>query len=499
MVSEANRGVPTPPIAFRGGSAISAHLDSRTVCPSDSLIASLEAADIEIIRAEQELAEGSRDWWPLAMAWALNDEVTQLGAVIARVDDVEQVSELLRRCNDEGVPVTVIGGRSSVTGATVPVFGGVLLDMTPMAGIRNLDSTDQTLDVLGGTFGDVLEDDLAARGFTLGHWPQSIALSTVGGWLACRGAGQLSNRYGKIEDMVLGLEVVLADGSIIETGGHARAAVGPNLTQLFVGSEGTLGVITSAKFRLHKTPSATAKGCWGFSSFVEANEAVRRIMQRGANTAVLRVNDATESERGYGTGDMHLLLAYDEGDELLVEASMDVVAQECTSAADMGDEIVDKWLEHRNDVAGLEALTQRQYVVDTMEVTVPWSAVGRAYKEVRAALTSVDGIRIATAHQSHAYTDGACLYFTFAGKPEPEDIERTYNAAWDAGTRAALGVGASLSHHHGVGLNRGRFMAEALGSGFNLLQRTKDSLDPNGILNPGKLGLRSPFGEVPFP
>ncbi|MFV1989370.1 MAG: FAD-binding oxidoreductase, partial [Acidimicrobiales bacterium] len=326
-----------------------------------------------------------------------------------------------------------------------------------------------------------------------------IALSTVGGWLACRGAGQLSNRYGKIEDMVLGLEVVLASGQVVATGGYARSATGPDLNQLFVGSEGTFGIITSAELHIHRTPAHRTKSAWGFDSFAAANEAVRRIIQRGARTAVLRVNDKDESARTYDTGDLHLLIAMDEGDPEIVDAAMRVVEQECADAEDLGEGLVNQWLEHRNDVAGLEALTQRHYVVDTMEVSVPWSAVGRAYDEVRAALLNVDGIDIATAHQSHAYSDSACLYFTFAGKPDAARIQETYIAAWDAGTRAALAVGASLSHHHGVGLNRGRFMAEALGEGFEVLQTLKQALDPNGILNPGKLGLGHGFGEVPFP
>ncbi|MFV1989369.1 MAG: FAD-binding oxidoreductase, partial [Acidimicrobiales bacterium] len=167
----ARRGEPTPPIAFAGKATVGAHFQTNRVHPSDALTAALERAGIEV--SATNTAEASRDWWPLAMAWALNDEVAQLGALTAKVSHVDQVSELLRRCNDEQVPVTAIGGRSSVTGAAVPVFGGILLDMTELAGIRSVDDRDLSLDVLAGTFGDVLEDDLAARGYTLGHWPQS--------------------------------------------------------------------------------------------------------------------------------------------------------------------------------------------------------------------------------------------------------------------------------------------------------------------------------------
>jgi alkyldihydroxyacetonephosphate synthase len=106
----------------------------------------------------------------------------------------------------------------------------------------------------------------------------------------------------------------------------------------------------------------------------------------------------------------------------------------------------------------------------------------------------VEGTLSASAHQSHSYTDGACLYFTFAAKTEPDDRDRYYREAWDAGTRAVLAAGGALSHHHGVGVNRSRFVAEALGPAFDVLVAVKQALDPYGILNPGKLGLPSPFG-----
>src|SRR4029079_16622400 len=138
-----------------------------------------------------------------------------------------------------------------------PVFGGVLLDLTALKGIVSVDTTSMLVDVRAGTFGDVFEDALRDQyGVTCGHWPQSMALSTVGGWVACRGAGQMSTRYGKIEDIVEGLDVVLADGTLITTGGAPRAAVGPDLNQVFLGSEGTLGVVVGARLRAHRLPAA---------------------------------------------------------------------------------------------------------------------------------------------------------------------------------------------------------------------------------------------------
>ena len=138
-------------------------------------------------------------------------------------------------------------------------------------------------------------------------------------------------------------------------------------------------------------------------------------------------------------------------------------------------------------------------MVDTLEIAAPWSALDTLFTEVRSAMMAVHHARAATCHLSHSYRDGACLYFTFAATPPHEEIESTYVALWDAGQRAVLANGGNLSHHHGVGLNRSRFVAEALGAAHGTLIAIKSVLDPNGIMNPGKLGFPSPFGDVAWP
>lgn len=470
----------------------------------DPVVDRLRQTGAEVITDAAVRAEASRDWWPGAMIWATEGLVPGLAGLVVRPSDTEQVSAVLRLCNAARVPLTAAGGRSGVCGGSVPAFGGVILDMTSMAGINGIDEVSHVVDVAPGTFGDHLETELRDQGYTLGHWPQSVALSTVGGWLACRGAGQLSNRYGKVEDMVIGLDVALADGTVVSTGGSSRAAVGPDLNQLFVGSEGTLGVICGARLRLHPAPSHERWAAYGFGGvdgFARANDVCRRVVQRGLAPAVMRVYDAIEADRSYQTGDLAVLLVMDQGDPVVVDAAMAIVESECDDPASdadwLDDALVGRWLEHRNDVSALEALISKGYVVDTMEITAPWSRLADIYSSAVGALQAVPGALAASAHQSHAYPTGACLYFTFAGKPEAlADRDTMYQGFWDAGQRAVLAAGGALSHHHGVGLNRSRFMADALGGGLAVLQQVKDTLDPNGILNPGKLGLASPFGSV---
>ena len=488
---------PTAPIELTGtGSRFTGAVHQ----PDDELIARLN--DIcETITSEPETAEASRDWWPLAMHWSLGGSVGQRAGALCRPTTAEQVAAVLVACSTSGVPVTPAAGRSGVSGSSVPVFGGVVLDLTAMQGIIDIDAVSGVVEVLAGTFGPDLETELRQRcAMTVGHFPQSFDIATVGGWVACRGAGQYSTRYGKIEEMVVGLEVVLADGTVVQTGHGPAAAMGPDLTHLFLGSEGTLGVITRVWLRTHPVPTHERRAAYTFPDFESGIEACRLILRRGATPAVLRLYDEVETQRSHdGDGTHCVLLVLDEGDIGLVEATFGVVEDECAAATPASNELVDAWLEHRNDTDALQALTRKGFVVDTMEIAAPWSRLATIFAAAREALMSMPHARTASCHLSHSYLDGACLYFTFAATPPSDEIESTYVAMWDAGQRAVLAAGGNLSHHHGIGLNRARFMAESMGASLGVLQSVKDALDPSGILNPGKLGLSSPFGEVGWP
>lgn len=516
MAMDTRRGEPTPPIPFGPApgpvppaGTRGRHLGGVDVEVPAAVMARLAAA-CPLDSDDAALDEAGRDWWPLALGWAVAGELPSRPEVIARPSSAAQVADVLRICNDAVIPVTPAAGRSGVCGASIPVHGGVTLDLTAMAGIVDVDDVSLLVRVAPGTFGDVFEDELrSAHRLTLGHWPQSMQLSTVGGWLACRSAGQYSTRYGKIEDMVAGLDVVLADGTSLTTGGRApRSAVGPDLTQLFVGSEGTLGVITGATLRVHPVPRGEQRSAWGFASFADGLDACRRILRRGATPAVLRLYDSVETARTFKV-DTNALIVLDEGDPGGVEATMAVVGAECAAAPGvvrLEGRLVDHWLEHRNDVSALPALVSRGIVLDTVEVAARWSVLPHLYEEAVGALHELDGMLAASAHQSHAYPDGACLYFTWAirlpdgavvGGPE---ADAAYRRAWDAVTSVTLRQGGTLSHHHGVGLNRSRYVEEALGTGATaVLRAVKASLDPAGILNPAKLGLGSPWGAAPWP
>ena len=481
----------TPPIELISNEGVGDHFGHRApVLDAEHIerIASMCPSETRV----DHVAEASRDWWPLTMHWALQGRVPKIAAIVCRPTSVEQISLLLSYCNSHAIPVTAAGGRSGVCGASIPLHGGVILDTTSLRGVVSVDDRSLIVEVLPGTFGPDLEEHLRPLGLTVGHFPQSFDIATVGGWVACRGAGQYSTRYGKIEDMVHALEVVMADGTVVRTGGAPAGAVGPDLTQLILGSEGTLGIVTRVWLRAHPLPEVERRAAYSFANLSDGFEACRRAIRNGANPAVLRLYDGAESKRSHGgDGTEAVVLVLDEGTEAVVDAAMSVTHDACMSmgARVLDTDLVEKWMHHRNDTSGLQALTRKGYVVDTMEVAANWALLDDVVEQVESAMLAVPHARAATCHLSHSYIEGACVYFTFAANPPAEEFEATYRALWAAGQSAALAAGANLSHHHGVGYSRAPFMRQAIGNGLDVLASVKRALDPKGILNPGKLGL----------
>jgi alkyldihydroxyacetonephosphate synthase len=459
--------------------------------PDDALAEELRSRGVEVDTSSRARADHGRDWWPPTIASVHAGRVERWPGVVARPTTTDQVREVIVRARARGVAVTAQGGRSSVLGGAGAPTGAVALDLTGLNRVLEVDDVSGLVRVEAGCFGPELEAATRARGFTVGHRPQSFDLSTVGGWIACRGAGQYSNRYGTVHEMVRALTVVLASGDVLELGGRApHRAVGPDLLQLFVGSEGTIGVITEATLVLRRLAEHEERAAYLFDSFAAGLDACRRILQRGARPAVLRLYDETESHRLFEV-DGCALIVLDEGDAALCAPTMGVVRDECTDAKGAGAALVARWLAHRNDVGSLAPLWEGGICVDTLEVAGAWAGLENMRERVLGALRSLPDTLVATVHQSHAYLDGACLYFTFAGRPA-RDAAAYYRTAWDVATREVLDAGGALSHHHGVGRNRARFVTEALGASAGLLRALKAALDPDDLMNPGVLGLGGP-------
>ncbi|HEX2028213.1 MAG TPA: FAD-binding oxidoreductase [Nitriliruptorales bacterium] len=444
------------------------------------------------------------DFWPrLIMAVRRGDDLPLPAAVVSPADRDEVVA-VLRWCHDRHVPVVPFGAGTGVCGGAAPHPHGITLDLKRMNAVVALDEVSGTVTVQPGIVGQALEDHLRHRGWTLGHFPSSNHCSTLGGLLAVRSAGQASSSYGKLEDMVVGLEAVLADGTLVNAKAVPSSAAGPDLKRLFLGGEGTTGVITEATLRIHPAPEATRYRGVLFPDVVTGMDAGRRLLRTGLRPTVFRLYDQADTALFATSHDLDvppgcLVVVGVEGREDVAEFSDALFLQVLQTAGgeDLGPEPGERWRRHRHDVSYRFA----EYVkpggtfgdavmLDTMEVAALWARLPEVYQRVRPALQ--DHADLVLAHVSHVYAEGASVYFTFGAAPRGDEAEalRRYDAAWDAGQRAALDAGATISHHHGVGLLRVPWLADELGTGgWSLLQRVKRAVDPAAILNPGKLGL----------
>jgi len=442
---------------------------------------------------DDSLTQHSRDTWCLSQLRALRGTLTARPACVVHPATTADVAAVLAYANAERVAVVPFGAGSGVCGGVLPNDGAIVIDLRPMNRIVEINGPALTVRVQAGMMGNAFEAALNEAGYSMGHFPQSIDVSTVGGWVATRAAGQYSTRYGCIEDMVLALEVVLPDGRILRTPLGPRAATGPDIRQFFLGSEGTLGVVTEITARIFPRADSSISQAFSFASMTAGLEAIRLFMRAGWKPPVVRLYDAVETARLFtaaSRGDNALLLLLSEGPATLTAAEMAACTGICTANGGeaVGDEPVRHWLTERNQVPAFETFLQRGLVLDTIEVATTWEHINDLYREVIAALQQVPGTIVASGHSSHSYPQGTNIYFTFVARPDdPAKAETTYLGCWEAAMEATIRCHGTISHHHGIGRLRTRWMPRELGVGVDLLRGIKRVIDPNGIMNPGVL------------
>ena len=443
----------------------------------------------------------------------------------------EHVLEVLRLARRHGLAVIPFGGGTSVVGGVEPCGDrpSITLDLAELSRPLAIDQHAATATVQAGIMGPDLERFLNPSGFTLGHFPQSFVYSSVGGWIATRSAGQNSTRYGAIAELVQSMHLAHPDG-LLSTPNVPAAAAGPDLVQVITGSEGTLGVITQATLRLAPLPEHDDYRGYLLPSFAEGVEAAREIMQSDITPSVLRVSDETETEstlalrappQGFagvveGVGRWYLGrrgLSLESGSVMILgfEGNEADVRHERAAAKrilgrhgafSIGKGAGRAWKRGRYDAPLLrDTLLDHGIMVETLETAVPWDRYLALHAAVRDALYNALGERsVVMAHLSHSYRDGGSIYYTFLAAQEKgaevEQWERVKAAATDAIVRN----GGALSHHHGIGAEHRRWMPGYLGEqGARWLSAIKTALDPEGILNPGKLVPPSAEASQPPP
>jgi alkyldihydroxyacetonephosphate synthase len=426
-------------------------------------------------------------------------------AILLPGDD-EAVAAILRYCSEHGIAVIPFGGGTNVVGGLNPDRGGfgavVSLDLRRFDQLISLDEVSGQAVFGAGVTGPDAERLLGEHGFSLGHFPQSFEYATIGGFAATRSSGQDSAGYGRFNDMVRGLRVITPMGTL-DLGRGPESAAGPDLRQLLIGSEGTFGVITQVRLRIHRAPEAVRYEAWSFPDFATGAAALRAVTQNATGPTVIRLSDEAETGVNLATteaiGESQITggclgITVFEGTKEHVESRGAetralLAAQGGTS---LGEGPAQAWERGRFGAPYLrDSLLSAGALCETLETATDWSNIPALKAAVTEALTNAlaetGTPALVMCHISHVYPTGASLYFTVVAGQRGNPIEQ-WQAAKKAASDAIMAVGGTITHHHAVGADHRPWMRDEVGDlGVQVLRAVKATLDPAGILNPGKL------------
>jgi alkyldihydroxyacetonephosphate synthase len=438
-------------------------------------------------------------YWPALAAVAAGEPLGRPDVVVIPRDD-EGVVAALRIAAERRLPVVPWGGGSGTQGGAVPVRGGLVLDLRGLDRIVEIDERSLTVTAQAGVNGRALERALNERGLMLPHYPASAEWATVGGYVAARGSGVLSTRYGKIEDLVVSLRVAMPTGELIDTVCVPRHAVGPDLTQLFVGSEGTLGIITRATLSVVPLPAQRRFATLCFPSVDAGIETFRAALAAGHRPSVIRMYDEEATQRtlapvvGEALDGVCAIVAC-EGEHAAVDVELAAIARLARTHAgvELDPALSKRWWDRRYDFYAPPHHPELPAIWGTVDVVATYARIGAVHAALQEAVRDrYAGIGLQLRiHFSHWYAWGTMIYarFLIPDGALAGDALELHDRIWDDAITAVLAAGGVINDHHGVGIKLGRYMESQHGAAFDTLRRVKAAIDPLGIMNPGKLGL----------
>jgi alkyldihydroxyacetonephosphate synthase len=456
-----------------------------------------------VSRGEVDRLVYSVDAYWLPQMWLDRGGRPQPPLAIVHPGSVDEVSKILAIADDARVPVVPWGGGSGTQGGALPIHGGIIVDVKRLDRILEINERSLYVRAQAGINGGQLEWALNDRGLTLPHYPASANCATLGGYLAPRGSGTISTKYGKAEDLVMSLEVVLAGGPVIRTPDVPNHASGPDFMRVFLGSEGTFGIITEATMRITRLPETRLFRAVLFNDVESGLEAGRQMMVQRLDPLVIRMYDPHSTGMlvkrvlGYELTGAYMIVGFDGWTEI-ASAQEARAMQICHAlgARDLGREPGERWWNHRYDFYYPPHTLHLPAMYGTVETVSTFDKIEGIYRAKKAAIELTFGHLGVEyiGHFSHWFPWGASLYDRFLLKQAPEDpkeAEALHNRIWDVAVRTSLAHGGMINEHHGVGLKLSRFMAEQYGSAWPLLERIKQAVDPHGIMNPGKVGFEA--------
>jgi alkyldihydroxyacetonephosphate synthase len=434
-----------------------------------------------VLLSEWQRYPYSRDYWPIMVYRELSGTESNLPSGVVMPGSEEDVVDLLELAKKYGVPLVAYGGGSGVLGGAVPDKNWVIMDLSRLDWIDWYDESSGIVDVGPGVYLKTLEEWLNKHGRTLRHYPQSYPEAVIGGLISTRSIGQYSTGYGGIEDMVKGLNVAVPSIGLIKIKPSPRRSVLVPLEQMFIGGEGLYGVITRAYLSTYDMPECSERVGWVSPSFNDSMRSAQFIVRRRISPDLFRVYDEKESPLHFGV-EGSVSIGVVEGDCSVVDAKIHSISKLVNTDPREGAGLADKWLNKRFSViSDLWKLYKFGMGFETIEVSVTWGSAYDLYNSSIERLARLENVFFTGVHASHFYQSGVALYYTIAYSLE--NAEKTYNSIWDTLMDEVSKYRASISHHHGVGRMRAKYLNIEYGSkGVRLLAKLKDCLDPSNIL-----------------